>query len=60
MLEIIAIIIFSVATFALAYLLGLIGMALTALFFILEDIPGWVWTAVLLALTVATYRGLRY
>ncbi|MDB9517312.1 hypothetical protein PN466_10175 [Roseofilum reptotaenium CS-1145] len=60
MLEIIAIVIFSVATFALAYLLGLIGMALTALFFILEDIPGWVWTAVLLALTVATYRGLRY
>ncbi|HBQ98654.1 MULTISPECIES: hypothetical protein [unclassified Roseofilum] len=60
MLEIIAIVIFSVATFALAYLLGLIGMALTALFFILEDIPGWVWTAVLLALTVATYRGLKY
>jgi hypothetical protein len=60
MLEIIAIIIFSIATFALAYLLGLMGMALTALFFLLEDIPGWVWTALLLGLTVATYRGLRY
>ncbi|MDJ1179518.1 hypothetical protein PJF56_11650 [Roseofilum sp. BLCC_M91] len=60
MLEIIAIVIFSVATFALAYLLGLMGMALTGLFFLLEDIPGWVWTALLLGLTVATYRGLRY
>ncbi len=60
MLEIVAIIIFSIATFALAYLLGVIGMALTALFFLLEDIPGWVWTVILLILTIATYRGLRY
>ncbi|MDJ1183437.1 hypothetical protein [Roseofilum casamattae] len=60
MLEIIAILIFSIATFALAYLLGIIGMALTGIFFLLEDIPQWFWTALLLTLTVATYRGLRY
>lgn len=60
MLEIIAIIIFSIATFALAYILGLMGMALTAVFVLLEDTPSWLWTVVLLALTIATYRGLRY
>lgn len=60
MLEIIAIIIFSIATFALAYILGLMGMALTAIFVLLEDIPSWLWTLVLAALTIATYRGLRY
>ncbi|NES94249.1 MAG: hypothetical protein F6K32_03320 [Desertifilum sp. SIO1I2] len=60
MLEIIAIIIFSIATFALAYVLGLLGMALTAVFIVLEDIPSWLWTIVLLILTITTYTGLRY
>ncbi len=60
MLEIVAIIIFSIATFALAFILGLIGMVLTGIFILLEDIPSWLWTVVLLKLTIATYTGLRY
>lgn len=48
------------ATIAATYIGALLGLAVTGCLMFLKYVPEWTWTVVLLAMTVATVRGLRY
>jgi hypothetical protein len=58
MRELVAVLIFGIATLASAYLFGLLGYFFTGIFIILEHIPEWVWSLTLLSLTIVISRGL--
>lgn len=60
MREILFIFILVVAIFAIAYITVLLALALNGCLMFLKYIPEWTWTVVLLGLTIATVRGLRY
>lgn len=45
-----------IATIATAYIMAVLGLVLPEVFGVLEGIPQWMWTAVLLSLTVSVYK----
>ena len=60
MREIILLLSLASAIIATTYIGALLGLAVTGCLMFLKYVPEWTWTVVLLALTVATVRGLRY
>ena len=59
MSEILPIVILPLATIAIAYILEVLGFAVGGFSTLFNGIPNWTGTAVLLGLTIATYRSLR-
>lgn len=59
MAQLCPIVIFAIATVALAYLFSVIGLVLTTVLGAFGGFPDWIWTAVLGAMLVATFRLLR-
>lgn len=60
MQELIIIFIIAIATIATTYIAALLGVALTECFMLLNGIPDWTWTVVLVALILTVMRGMRY
>ena len=59
MSEILPIVIFPLATIAIAYILEVLGFAVGGFSIIFNGVPNWAGTALLLGVTIATYRSLR-
>ncbi|MBD1937235.1 hypothetical protein [Microcoleus sp. FACHB-68] len=60
MREVLFIFILVIAIVAITYITTLLALAVSGCLMFLKYIPEWTWTLVLLVLTVATVRGLRY
>ncbi|MEB3829539.1 hypothetical protein [Phormidium sp. CCY1219] len=58
MSQIFPVILFAIATIAIAYFLELFGVLLGGVWSIMDAIPDWSWTVVLLLMVIATYRAL--
>lgn len=56
MREIIGIFIPIAATLAVAYFLAIFGLVLPDVSAMLENVPAWIWSAILLSLTISVYR----
>jgi hypothetical protein len=56
MREIIGIFIPIVATLCVAYFLAIFGLVLPDVSAMLENVPAWIWSVILLSLTISVYR----
>ncbi len=60
MQELLFILVLAIATFFAVYVSALAFAAVSGVFMVLKYFPEEIWTVILLALTIATMRGLRY